>query len=151
MVDPGHWQDDLRKKIPLCAAMQIEVRSVCHKRVELFAPLKPNLNHQNTGFGGSLVSIGLLAGWTLIRFRLDREDLDCDLVVYRETTHFRRPVTGPMYAICTFDDPNEWTRFLEQLGEHRQAKLRLRIAIQSDGREAASLKCDYVALYRTDS
>ena len=43
----------LHRHIPLSAAMGIRVRLATPHRVELWAPLAPNINHQSTVFGGS--------------------------------------------------------------------------------------------------
>ena len=54
-MDMTHHQLEryLYKHIPLSAAMQVSVQKMTAKSLTLHAPLAPNINHQQTVFGGS--------------------------------------------------------------------------------------------------
>src|SRR5581483_6434170 len=60
----------LHRHIPLSAAMGVRVRAASPERVELAAPLAPNINHHETLFGGSGAAIATLSAWTLVNIRL---------------------------------------------------------------------------------
>ena len=60
----------LHEHIPLSKAMQVSVVSVDTDGVTLRAPLAPNINHQDTVFGGSASAVAILAGWSLLHTRL---------------------------------------------------------------------------------
>lgn len=69
----------LHEHIPLSKAMQVTVVSVAEAAVVLSAPLAPNINHRDTLFGGSALAIAILAAWSLLYTRLQRNPFNCYL------------------------------------------------------------------------
>jgi len=74
----------LHQHIPVTRAMQFSVLPLSEGALKLSAKLTPNLNHQETAFGGSIASLGILAGWTLIHLRL-RADLQKYKIVIQKS------------------------------------------------------------------
>src|SRR5262245_21829556 len=66
----------LHQNIPLSAAMGVRVGSATPHRVELAAPLAPNINHQSTVFGGSASALAMLSAWTLVHLGLRHEKIE---------------------------------------------------------------------------
>jgi len=66
----------LHRNIPLSAAMGVRVRSATPRRVELEAPLAPNINHQSTVFGGSASALAMLSAWTLVHLGLRHASIE---------------------------------------------------------------------------
>ena len=63
-------KDYLYNNIPLAKAMDVEVLDVSKYSLTLKAPLCSNSNMHGTAFGGSLSSIALLTGWSLIHSQI---------------------------------------------------------------------------------
>ena len=82
----------LHEHIPITRAMQLEVMPPEPDRLRLTARLKPNLNHQETAFGGSIASLGILAGWTLIHLRLHSSERRYKIVIHKSEIEFQRPI-----------------------------------------------------------
>ena len=61
--------------------MQVRVIEVTKDLVILAAPIKPNINHRSTVFGGSASTLAILSAWTLINFRLQSENINTRLVI----------------------------------------------------------------------
>jgi len=70
----------LYQYIPLSAAMGVQVRTATLGHVKLAAPLRPNVNHTETVFGGSAAALATLSAWTLLHLRLEDAGLDARLV-----------------------------------------------------------------------
>ena len=88
--------DFLRRSIPLTKALDIRVAAAGDGRVRLVAPLEPNLNHHGTAFGGSLATIGILAGWTVLHMSLEDAGLTPSLVVRHVELDYLEPVRGEL-------------------------------------------------------
>ena len=111
-MDPkSSLQHYLHQQIPLSEAMQVSVVSVTADSVSLAAPLGPNINHKSTAFGGSLVTLGILAAWSLLHLRLVDEGLRCEVVIQSNHMDYDKPVTGPFIASSSLVDAGAWPAF----------------------------------------
>jgi len=122
----------LHRHIPLSAAMAVEVQELNDRRIRLFVPLKPNLNHRETAFGGSLSAAAILASWTVIHSRLDAEGISCRLVIQRSETDYRKPVETDFVVTAELPDKDTWSRFVETLRRRGKSRLDL-TAFAGDG------------------
>lgn len=145
-MTPHELQTYLHTHIPLSAAMQVEVRKATPECVELHAPLAPNVNHRGTAFGGSIATLATLAGWSLLRVRLDGMKSLPHLVIQRNTMEFLRPIPGEFSARVRFPADADWPGFQAKLAERGKARLPLQVEVLSDGAVAARLDGVFVAL-----
>lgn len=142
----------LTRQIPLGGAMALTIERLDESGIALAAPLEPNINDKGTAFGGALVSLMILAGWSLPRLLLRRADRQADLVIGRCEVRFLKPVGGPMRADCDWPDPAQCRAFIVDLGRKRKASLSLAPRLcASDGELAATLQARYAALAGPDS
>ena len=115
----------LHDHIPLTRHLQVTVIEVNAGRVVLSAPLSPNINHRETAFGGSLVSIAILAGWSWLHARLTALNRCQRLVVSHSEAAFTQPVDEEFLAICEAPTAAEFDRFLRTLERRGKARLSL--------------------------
>jgi thioesterase domain-containing protein len=118
----------LHRKIPISAGMGVRVRLATLERVDLWLPLQPNINHEQTVFGGSAAAAATLAAWTLLHLRLTHASSEAQLVIQRSTMEYTRPIDGDFEATCTFGDAEAWGRFRRTL--ERRGKARLAMTAQ---------------------
>ena len=85
----------LYQHIPLSRAMGIEVTEASCERVVLSIPLEPNINHQETAFGGSISAAAMLSCWMLAYLRLNQIPNPTRLVIHKNRIVYRRPIAGP--------------------------------------------------------
>jgi thioesterase domain-containing protein len=126
--------------------MGVRVASAGVDRVELSAPLAPNINHRDTLFGGSAAAIATLAAWTLVQLRLAAADVDARLVISRSTMVYDSPVTGDFVAICDAPDEARWSRFLTTLDRRSRARVTVAARLEQEGATAARFEGDFVAI-----
>src|SRR5688572_7786462 len=105
----------LHRNIPLSAAMGIRVRHATPGRVELWAPLAPNINHQSTVFGGSAAAVATLSAWTLVHVGLHHANVEAATVIQRNSMSYEEPIHGDFTAVCTLGDDSSWVRFLKTI------------------------------------
>jgi thioesterase domain-containing protein len=136
----------LHRHIPLSAAMGVRVRAASPERVELSAPLAPNINHHETLFGGSGAAIATLSAWTLVNVRLRHAGVRARLVIQRNAMSYDEPIDGDFVAICDRPDEDEWRRFMTMLDRRGRGRVTMHARLVYEGRAAASFEGDFVAL-----
>ena len=136
----------LHANIPLSAGMQVQVRTAALDRVELFAPLTPNINHRETAFGGSISALATLAAWSLLSLRLRSIGHTARLVIQRNTVNYEQAIRGDFVARATMNDEAPWLRFVSMLERRGRARISLSAQVISDGRTAATFEGEFVAL-----
>ena len=136
----------LHLQIPLSAAMGTRVRLATPERVRLTAPLAPNVNHNETVFGGSAAALATLSAWALLQLRIARAGLQARLLVQRSGMEYERPVPGDFEAECRFADERAWERFRATLVRRGRARLTLTAHLLYEGQPMATFEGDFVGL-----
>lgn len=136
----------LHEHIPLTMHMGVVVTDYDECAVRLTAPLEPNLNHRNTAFGGSLSTLGIMAGWTLLHLRLLDAGIANRLVIQKSAMDFKRPAIGELEAVCSFTDEVEWARFTRMIVEKEKSRITLISEIYSAGELVAVNEGLFVSL-----
>ena len=145
------WLTDvLTRQIPLGGAMSLEIARLDERGIELRAPLAPNVNDKGTAFGGALVSLMILAGWSLPRLLLRRAELDADLVIGRCEVRFSAPVAGDFVVDCDWPDAEALVAFIDAVRDSGRGRLALMPRVLAGPEVAASLQARYAALQRRD-
>ena len=136
----------LHQQIPLSAAMGVRVRVATPERVHLAAPLGPNVNHNETIFGGSAAALATLAAWSLLHTRIARAELHARLVIQRSSMEYELPIPGDFDAVCRFTDEAAWERFRATLVRRGRARLTLAAHLLYQARRMAAFEGDFVAM-----
>lgn len=136
----------LHTHIPLAAAMAVTVGEATPDKIVLHAPLAPNINHRGTAFGGSIATLATLAGWSLLRVRLDGYEPLPHLVIQRSNIDYLRPIDGEFSAQVSYPESADWPAFLHHLAHKGRARLPLTIEVHAAAQTAARMEGLFVAL-----
>ena len=136
----------LHDHIPLTRHLGVEVVGYDDSLLRIKAPLAPNVNHRETVFGGSISSLGILAGWTYLYLKLTELGLTFRLVIQNSSTDFLLPIEGDFEVVCFSPDKQEWDEFTQALGRKGKGRVKIRTEIRFDGRIAATQDGIYVAV-----
>lgn len=147
-MTPEAYTEYLHRHIPLTAAMQLRVLHCDGGRIELEAPLRPNLNHRGTAFGGSLVTLGIACGWTLLQRGLAEAGVEGRIVVQKSECDYLLPVEQAFSASSSL--PPEWPQFLDTLGQRGRARITVHSSLSSGGREVVRHSGVFVAIRGAD-
>jgi thioesterase domain-containing protein len=141
----------LHTRIPVSAAMGVRVLTVTADRVELRAPLAPNVNHRETVFGGSAAAVATLAAWSLLHVRMRLIDPQARLVIQRNTMSYEQPITGDFAAVCEAPEGSAWARFVSTLRRYGRARIGLVATLIQGDRRVGRLEGDFAAVSSRES
>lgn len=134
----------LHKHIPLSQAMGVRVLAASLERVELSAPLGPNINHQDTVFGGSASAVAILSAWSLIHVRLKSKGVGGRIVIYKNTMHYEKPITNAFTATAAMVDDAAWSRLFATLNRKKMARIAVSSILTCDGERVGHLEGEFV-------
>jgi len=143
---PADVERYLHEHIPLSQAMGVRVARAAPDGVILTAPLAPNINHRETGFGGSASALAILAAWTLIHLRLSAAGIRCRLVIQRNSMQYLKPILEDFSAGTLPLDDAAWNSFLRMYDRRRRARIRVSSVLECCGERVGELEGDFVAL-----
>lgn len=141
----------LHEHIPLSSAMQMRVIDASPDKVVLSAPLEPNINHIGTAFGGSESTLAILAAWSLLHVRLEKEDISCVTLIQRHSIEYELPVAVGFTAHAYLNGEVDWNRFMRTLKKHGKARIKIDAIIEYAYHRAASFEGDFVAIAERNS
>jgi thioesterase domain-containing protein len=145
-MTPAELEQYLHSHIPITAAMAIGVERVAANEVVLRAPLKPNINHRETLFGGSGSAIAIVAAWSLLHLRLAATGIAHRLVIQRNTMSYDAPVEGDFTARAFLAPDTDWERAIDTLTRRGKARITASAELIYDGAVAGRMDADFVAL-----
>lgn len=143
-MSPAELTAYLHQQIPLTAAMQLRIARCDEGRLRIEAPLAANRNPHGTVFGGSLATLGIVAGWTLLYVELEALQLHPNLVIQHYDCDYLAPGTATFAAEAQL--PEDWNRFIEQLRAGRRSRLDVAVRLTCEDREILTARARYAAL-----
>ena len=143
---PAELERYLHLHIPLSKAMQVSVVAAGAATVVLKAPLEPNINHQETVFGGSASALAILAAWSLVHTCLLDVGIASRLVIQRNTVAYELPIDGEFTARSSIEDPEAWHQFVRTLTRKGKARISVSSVLELAGQRVGLLTGEFVAL-----
>jgi thioesterase domain-containing protein len=138
--------DYLHQELPLTGHMQITVTAWDQQTLTLKAPLEPNINHADTAFGGSISTLGILAGYMLLFLMLQDRKISNRILIQKSSTDYLRPIDGEMTAVASLSQFKDLDEFLVTLQKRRRARTTLDAQIFAGPALAATHSGLYVAM-----
>lgn len=139
----------LHERIPLSRAMQVTVHEASPRQVVLGIPLLPNINHQDTVFGGSASALAILAAWSLLHTKLAAAGYKTRLVIQRNTMSYEQPIMGNFTARALAPAGDAWGAFTRMLERKGRARISVSSTLWYEGHEVGHFEGDFVALGKT--
>lgn len=144
-------QSNLLEKIPLSTPMSIDVLEADAKHVILTAPLEGNTNHQQTGFGGSIYSVAVLAGWGLLTAWLKENEIDGGVVIKTATMNYFLPVIADFRAEACFESDDSVAKMSRMLEKRGRSRIRLTSRVMIGEECVAELDGEFVLALKSSS
>jgi thioesterase domain-containing protein len=145
-MDREGLQRYLAEHIPISRALGVSVGEGSPARVRVDAPLEPNLNHRSTAFGGSVGAVAVLAGWGLLRLRVDEVRPVPHLVIQRSSLEYLLPIETDFEACCVAPPQEKWDRFWSAFNKRGRGRIDLAVEVNAGGVLVARFHGTYAAL-----
>ena len=145
-MEPHELARYIHEHIPLSKAIGVSVLAIEDDAITLQAPLEPNINHQQTVFGGSASALAILASWALLHVRLHSEGSAARLVIQRNTMEYQDPILGQFTARSMLERPDAWRQFTDMLARRGKARITVLAVLEQMGRVAGRFSGQFVAL-----
>lgn len=143
---PAEFAQYIHEHIPLSRAMSVSVVAVERDAVVLRAPLRPNINHQQSVFGGSASALAILASWALLHARLQAEGVRARLVIQRNVMNYERPIPGEFTARSVLEDPARWPQFTSMLARKGKARVTVLAVLEHMDQVVGKFSGQFVAI-----
>ena len=105
--------------------MEVRVDELSEEVAVLSAPLKPNINHRESVFGGSLSALAILTAWAYLHYRLETAGISARLVIQRNSVEYEEPALGRFCAELAGVTPEDWEKFVRMI--ERKGKGRIQV------------------------
>ena len=140
----SQWQDRIHHQIPITKAMGVCIEQLDCKEILVSAPLANNINLHNTAFAGSIYTLGIVAGWTLISAYLEQAKIKAKVVASEANIKYMKPINSNLLAQCLFTDSAPITQWQPDLSKDRRAiKQELIVDIRNQELIAAQLSATF--------
>ncbi len=144
MIDEKELLKVLNHEIPITMSLGINVEKVSESEVSLSAPLEANLNHKQTAFGGSLYSVAVLTGWSMVYMLLEKYNVDSHIVIQQSEIAYHLPVKQDIMASCEKPSEKVVKKFLNVFKRKEKSRLSLKVEIKTLEGIAVSFTGNYV-------
>jgi thioesterase domain-containing protein len=144
-MNPKQFTEYLHHNIPLTAALGVHVVSCMPDSLRVAAPLTLNRNHHGTAFGGSLATLAIIGGWSLLHHALTAEGIDTRLVVQHTECDFLEPVAADFAAETRLPPAEEWTRFVKMLRKFRRGRITVETDLYAGDRKVVTQRGTFAA------
>jgi thioesterase domain-containing protein len=124
-MKPKQLERIIHQKIPLTRAMGLRVRTIGDTALSLSFPLKENINHLGTGFGGSIMAAQAVCCWGWYLEQMEKSGLSGNLVVKTSHNRFLRPVTDKFEVKTKGLSSSVWKKFISELKKNKSADFKL--------------------------
>ena len=131
--------------IPILNSVNLTVEDLSESSIKLSAPLYENRNHYGSAFGGSIATIGIVAGWAILTYKIREEKIPTTLVIKNSHTEYMRPVKENFYAEVRIE-PADWENLKTKFTEKGKAGMEVTSRIISNGEICAEQKSVYVCI-----
>lgn len=125
MAELGELQSRIQRLIPMTSALGMRLTKFDGQTLTVAAPLDLNRNHQNTAFGGSLYSVGVMTVWCLLQLWLDQKGIPGTIVIQTGAMDYTDPVTGDFEAQASLPDQTAMNKVETMLRRRGKARLNL--------------------------
>ncbi len=116
----------IHQKIPLTKGMGLRVKASSTAKVEFAIPLRPNVNHVGTAFGGTILACQAVSCWGWLINFFEASDIQGAVVVLKRSTNsFKKPIVHNFTVTCRAPALAIRSKLLRDLTNKGRAQLKI--------------------------
>ena len=119
--------------IDIAGLMGIELELFEGDSVKLYAPISKNRNDKGTFFAGSIYSVMVLSGWSLVTSILNEHGYDSNVVIATSSIDYIKPAKDDVFAIASVVEGYDVAKFVNLFGTNNKGKIEIEVELSSGG------------------
>lgn len=131
--------------IPILHSVGLKVTELTKSKIKISAPLYDNRNHYGSAFGGSIATLGIVAGWAVLTYKIKEEKVPAILVIKNSHTEYIKPITENFDAEVIINNA-DWESLKSKFALNGKAGIEVTAKIISNGIVCAEQKSVYVCI-----
>lgn len=136
----------ITEKMPITQHLEFSLSTGEGEEIIASAPLKANLNHMGSAFGGSISMLTTLTGWAMVHTLLDEMRHKAQILIQESDIEYLQPIRDDLRVVCERPEESAVERFHHMLERWGRARLELKCKIYEAGDRAVTFIGQYVAL-----
>ncbi len=133
------FQAALYDSIPLIKQMQLTLSDISSHDIRAAAPIAPNINDKLTVFGGSSAALMTITGWTLIKFQLEANQVDNDVVIHQSKLHWKQAQSDDLIITGKIESDINWSDLIVTLkNKNRATKVEVSCQVLNQANQVCS-------------
>lgn len=136
-MNEQQFEDFLYHQIPIVKFMGFKVLLFTPASVKIKAPLKPNVNHKLTAFGGSINCLLTVCGWSIMYANFSCLFPNADIVIQKSEIRYLEPIKKDFYAQCILENENDKKTLVSSYSKFGKGRMSLKINCYCEDRLSA--------------
>ena len=133
------FQAALYDNIPMVKYMQLALQSINSQTIKASAPITPNINDKLTVFGGSSAALMTVLGWSLIKYQLESNQVNNDVVIHQSKLHWNQAQTDDLIITAQTKNHVDWSDIVSNLtNKNRATKVELNCQVLNQAEQTCS-------------
>jgi len=133
--------------IPLTKNMGLVIEKYHQDTIVLQAPLCANINDKGSVFGGSSSALMIIAAWSLIKLNCVESEIDADIVVHKNTTHWQKALFTDLIIKAQFKGVVDFEEIKQTITKKKHQRLTCLIELlDKDGTIYSTMTAKYVII-----
>lgn len=146
MIDKEELERYLHRHIPLSKAMDVRIETATPDSISLRAAFAPNINHEETVFGGSASAVAILSAWAMVYTRVKLAGVAGRIVIHANSMHYEKPMRGDFRATASAGEAAAWDKLFATLRRKRMARITIKSVLDCAGEESGALEGEFVVI-----
>jgi thioesterase domain-containing protein len=142
MLSPAYWNQRIHSEIPATRLLGITIDQLSTSDIQVSAPFEVNKNGHQTAFAGSIYTLGITTGWTLISAILQYHQVSAAVVAGKAEIFYRKPILEKLQSRCQLNHAplTHWQSIWQT---ERSARQELEIEIGDEKQPGAVLSATF--------
>ncbi len=126
--------------------MQLSLHDISPHSITASAPIAPNINDKSTVFGGSSAALMTICGWSLIKYQLQCNQIDNDVVIHQSKLNWNQAQTDDLIITARIASEINWTDLISTL-KNKSIKIKVDCEVLNQKNQLCSqMQGSYVIL-----
>lgn len=133
------FQAALYDSIPLVKQMQLTLSLIDSHNIRASAPIAPNINDKSTVFGGSSAALMTIAGWSLIKYQLEANQVKNDVVIHESKLQWKKAQSDDLIITGKIESDINWPDLIDTLkNKNRATKIKVCCQVLNRAKQVCS-------------